>query len=52
LSRNLDECVPLSMGLSEQDAFLSNIGMCMVTLWELGVSSPGGGPGWRGMDDT
>jgi hypothetical protein len=40
------------MGLSEQDAFLSNIGMCMVTLWELGVSSPGGGPGWRGMDDT
>lgn len=34
------------MGMSEQDAFLSNIGMCMMTLYELEWPSPGGGEGW------
>ena len=32
------------MGMSEQDAFLSNIGMAMMTLYEL-AASPGGGEG-------
>ena len=30
------------MGLSEQDAFLSHLGMCMMTLWELGLAVPRG----------
>ena len=34
------------MGVSEQDAFLSNIGMAMMTLYELAWPSPGGGEGW------
>ena len=29
------------MGLSEQDAFLSHVGMCMMTLWELDWPSRG-----------
>ena len=39
------------MGLSEQDAFLSNIGMCMMTLYELDWPSPGGGEGWSPVGD-
>lgn len=38
------------MGLSEQDAFLSHLGMCMMTLWELDWPSrgapAGGGARW------
>jgi hypothetical protein len=30
------------LGLSEQDAFLSHLGMCMMTLWEMGWPSRGG----------
>ena len=30
------------LGLSEQDAFLSHLGMCMMTLWELDWPSTGG----------
>lgn len=37
------------MGMSEQDAFLSNIGMAMMTLYELAWASPGGGEGWCPM---
>lgn len=37
------------MGMSEQDAFLSNIGMAMMTLYELAWTSPGGGEGWCPM---
>ena len=37
------------MGVSEQDAFLSNIGMAMMTLYELAWTSPGGGEGWCPM---
>ena len=35
-----------ALGLSEQDAFLSHLGMSMMTLYELGWPSPGGGEGW------
>ena len=39
------------MGMSEQDAFLSNIGMAMMTLYELQWPSYAGGEGWCPMGD-